>query len=122
MKYIKEYSNTYYYETSSQEFENLVYPNKSIDFIQTEIDEIIKIYQPITINKDQFGVRGHISIFAPNTKIKGGGTDIEIFKIPDEWYMVQSINDIRLHSILCYYKCDQLEGLLYLLEELIYNK
>ncbi len=121
MKYIKEYNHEFYYAITQDEYDLLRYKDSNIYFTnlfisKSDIEIITNFSNTISDEIRVFKVRldGRIKIEIPNHNYK----NYDIFWIQpleDEWYLCP----IRINDKWSYYKCDQIEGVLKLLKDII---
>lgn len=108
--------NTFYHQIDNNKFGSMVKDVNALERFGSEIDQIEKV-----LKKDWSKLIIHSSYkIEIRTKI---GSDIvgfymiffRIFKLNDEWFLVERENITK--NIKLYYKCDQFDGLIELLED-----
>ena len=106
IKLFEEY-NEYYHEITQKEFNN----GEEINFTRKEIQYLTKLYKNIKTSDYASKLLDNFLILRKDNLV------INIYKLPDEWYIVGVIPNIFPHKPI-YYKCDQMEGLVKLLDGL----
>ena len=126
MKYVKlfESFSDFYEEISMSSFlelykERIIFSSSEIDII-SKISEIngMKFKRPIPMNSSDGLLMKSTSVRDDSCSI----TDICIYKLPDEWFIVRLVIDRQYVNgpyIYPWYKCDQIEGLQKLLSDLL---
>lgn len=120
MRYLKSFneSDEYeYYATYMDEYFN----SEDVDFTQREIEMIRIFIKPklinFSFNKNKEEQYISINEFESGNIINNEYPGIVIIKSNDEWFYVRHrINNVRINS---YYKCDQVEGLLTCLNDIV---
>ena len=97
--------NEYYQEISSEEYYE--YPN--ISYNQKEINRLENVFRDYSVESDD-----QLVVVQITNKFDAFGY---IYKLPDEWYLVCLVHHQPNDS--GYYKCDQLEGLIKLVQVLL---
>ena len=135
MRYIKTYNessdnNVYYQEISDSEFDKFfTSASDSLPFSDSEFNLLKKLhpdnyFEQYNETKSNWNYVYFIMFVNPY-KLKG-----DIYSVADEWYLVRfsiydtqlnrnkTYSDVLLSDKDYYYKCDQIEGLIYFLKKL----
>ncbi len=110
MKYLKEYNHEFYYEIPENEF-RLLGQNKICKLSEEDIDLLSKHFGELRMPELS-------QLYWRLIRIQNDEVSIAILK--DEWYLVKVTPLSYPGSVLNrkYFKCDQLEGLLKLINDL----
>ena len=109
IKLFEEYDNEFYAQISRDEYDDMY--NDVVDFDKSDIKTLLNLYPKyLSVDIDSFSL-----ILRVNTNRKNKYLFGSIYRLPDEWYVVQ----VRINYHKVYYKCDQQQGVIKLLEDLL---
>ena len=98
--------------------------SKWVELSKIEIDTIILKIEELSKNKSSWKINPHLNKKTTRARIdikynptrRGFNNQFLIIKMQDEWYHLMNLEEGKFYE---YYQCDQLDGLLFLIETLI---
>ena len=127
MKYIKQYKlfesfdkSEYYQKLDSDEINwDTIY----FDFLtEKDLNIIWDLVSQRDISCDDYEVQNQPRTNKPNYRVDIHLDDIHVSirALRDEWFLVEVLNTMEFPRHTIFYKCDQLDGLLYCLKNILY--
>lgn len=130
MNFIKMFESfDRYEEINVNEFTYLI-SGKSENFSHSEITKLVKLFPEnlwqvefFTINDTDVYLKGErlTSVIGFSKYEVNYNYEINIHKVSDEWFLIQSTNVTSTQFEILYYKCDQFDGLEKFLTDMDYN-
>lgn len=124
IKLFESFENNYYYQrldSSEMNWDTIYFDSFTEKDIRIIYDLVSKT-RASDINWDNFEVQNQPRTNKPNYRvdISVDDTHISIRALKDEWFLAEMVNSSEFPRKTTFYKCDQLDGLLEFLKDILY--